>query len=281
MLEVGTHWNRVLAVIQKHLIKGCMLLCLFLSDIESLSCQVSGTEAIQSVRKGIIYKSEWAIDAALHTDGFYLGYQKGKIKSFHTTNTFHFDLGILYHPLETKTSRPSNVTFRTYDSYKYGKKNHLINLRMGKGLIRTLSEKARKKGVAIGFQLQGGLVLGLLKPYYIKVRDEKDGSFIVKDIRYEDSPEEFLNSERILGRSSFYKGFGQLSIVPGLYGRAAFRIDPGAFEKLVKCLELGIQLDLYSKRPELMVLDKNPYHYLNFYINLQLGSRKSHSGGSQ
>lgn len=247
----------------------------------SIFAQDASADRIQSVRKGIIYKSEWSIDAGIHTNGFYVGYNKGQIKSYHTTKTFHFDLGMLYHPLETRTSRPSNVSFRTYDSYKYGKKNHLINLRIGRGIIKTLSEKARKKGIAVGLHLQGGLVLGLLKPYYLKVRDEKDGSFFVKDIRYEDAPEDFLNSELILGRSSFYKGFSQISFVPGLYGRAAFRFDPGAFEKLVRCLELGIQLDLYSKQPDIIVHDKNPYHYLNFYLNLQLGSRHSQAGKSK
>lgn len=233
---------------------------------------------IQSVRKGIVYKTEWSFDVALHTNGFYLGYNRGKIPNYHTTKTTHLDIGILYHPLETSTSRPSNVGFRTYDAYKFGKKNHVLNFRFGKGYIKTFTEKARKKGVALGLQLQGGLLIGLQKPYYLKIKDERDGQFFVREIRYDDDPEAFMDADNILGRSSFFKGFDHLSIVPGLYGRVALRIDPGAFERLVRCLELGLQLDFYTKRPQLLVIDDNPYHYLNFFINLQLGSRKAIAG---
>lgn len=246
----------------------------FLFAMEAKS-QVGEESVLSTVRKGIIYKSEWSVDAGLHTNGFYFGFNRGTIAAYHTTRTYHFDLGILYHPRESGTSKPNNLSFRSFDSYKYGKKNHLINLRVGKGIIKTYSEKARKKGVALGVQWQGGLLLGIQKPYYLKVRYEQDGRIIIRDIRYQEDPEAFLDSERIMGRSSFFNGFGHLSVVPGLFGRVALRIDPGAFEKLVRCFEMGLQLDLYAKSPDFLIINQNPNHYLNFFLNLQLGSRKS------
>ncbi|MGB3083373.1 MAG: hypothetical protein WBB21_01555 [Saprospiraceae bacterium] len=232
-------------------------------------------ESPKTVRKGIIYKKEWSIDAAIHTNGYYLGFNKAKIKNFHTTTFFHTDLGFLYHPKETRSSRPNNVGLKSFNSYKFGKQNQLLSVRLGRGIIKTLSEKARTKGIAIGYRLEGGIDLGILKPYYLKVLDERDGSFRIKDIKYSDNPEDFLDPNHILGSSGFFRGITELSVIPGVYGRAAVRFDFGAFEKMIRCLEAGVQIDLYSKRPAIMINSLNPLQYINFYINLQLGKRQT------
>ena len=153
----------------------------------------------------------------------------------------------------------------------------MINLRVGRGIVKTLSEKARVKGIAVGLRMEAGVMLGLEKPYYLKVIDEEDGRYVIREIDYNDDPVTFLDQSRILGGSSFFKGFGHLGLNPGAYGRVAVRLDPGAFEKLVKSLEAGIQLDMYSRSPKIMLLQNNSFYYLNFYINLQLGSRKTQS----
>ncbi len=230
---------------------------------------------VQSVRKGIIYKTEWSIEGALHTNGFYIGYNRGKIKSYHTMTYLHFDLGLLFHPKETRSSKANNSGFKTFNAYKFGKQNQLINLRIGRGIIRTLTEKNRTKGIAIGLKLEGGIDLGLLKPYYLKLYEELDGRAYIVDRKYTEGDKNFLDPNSILGSSGFFKGFGELSIVPGAYGRIALRMDPGAFEKMAFSYEAGIQIDLYSRRPSIMIIESNPLSYINFYINLQLGSRKN------
>ena len=227
----------------------------------------------QTVRKGIIYKNEWSIDASIHTNGFYFGYNKGKIKNYHTTTYLHFDLGFLYNSKETRSSK-ANSGSNSFNAYTFGKQNQLLNLRVGRGVILTLSEKARTKGIAVGLKLEGGFDLGLLKPYYLKLSEDLDGRYYI-DRKYSDGDANFLNPDKIFGPGSFFRGFDELSVVPGIFGRVAFRFDLGAFEKMAKCLEAGIQIDLYSKRPAIMIRDNNPYSYINLYINLQLGSRKS------
>lgn len=215
------------------------------------------------------------MDIALHTNGFFLGYNKAKIKNYHTSTYIHGDLGFLYHPKETRSTKPNNSGFKSFNAYKFGKQNQLINLRIGRGMIKTLSEKARNKGIALGLRLEGGVTLGLLKPNYLKISDEQDGRFAIKDIKYSDNPADFLDPNHILGASSFFKGIGEISLVPGMFARAAIRLDPGAFEKMVRCLEAGIQLDLYTKRPAILANHSNPLSYINLYLNLQLGKRKN------
>ncbi len=229
----------------------------------------------QTIRKGIIYKKEWSVDASIHTNGFYFGYNVGKIKNYHTTNYVHFDLGFLFHPKETRSSRSINTGFQSFNSYKFGKQNQLINLRLGRGIIKTLTEKSRTKGIALGLKLEAGFNLGLLKPYYLKISEEQDGRFLISERKYTEGDTKFLNPYHILGSGSFFRGFDDLSLVPGLFGRIALRLDPGAFERVIRCLEAGIQLDIYSKRPDILIIEKNPLSYINLYLNLQLGMRKS------
>ena len=84
----------------------------------------------------------------------------------------------------------------------------------------------------------------------------------------------FLDLNSIVGASSFGVGLTELNFAPGAYGRMGIMIDPGAFEKYLRALNFGLQLDLYPKRVPIMASRQNPFAYLNFYLNLQFGSRK-------
>jgi len=235
----------------------------------------SSLQAPQTVRKGIIYKTEWSVDLSLHTNGFYVGYNKGKIKNYHTTSYLHLDLGLLYHPLETRSSRSNSSGFKSFNAYKYGKQNQLINFRIGRGIIKTLSEKARTKGIAVGLRLEGGVTLGILKPYYLKLNEKDVDGVYIKERSYFEGDQNFLDPSLILGSGNFFRGIDEISIIPGAFGRIALRGDPGAFEKMLFCFEAGVQIDLYSRRPAIMILEQNPYSFINLYLNLQFGRRKS------
>ncbi len=255
------------------------LMCVCTATLALAQSEETGISP-ESIRKGYLYKTEWSVDAALHTNGFYFGFNTGTIQTYRKTRINHFGIGILYHPLETRISQPTGFSYRNYSSYKFGKVNHLINLRAGRGNILTLTEKARKKGIALGLRYEGGVTLGLLKPYYLQVREERDGVIVAREIRYGDAPEDFLNPDHILGRGSFFKGMDKIKLVPGLFGRLAFRFDPGAYDNFIRTVETGIQVDLYASKPEIMVSEKNAQYYLNFYLNLQLGSRRTQAGKS-
>ncbi|MDQ3141476.1 MAG: hypothetical protein M3Q56_04430 [Bacteroidota bacterium] len=229
----------------------------------------------ETVRKGLIYKKEKSIDLVIHTNGFYVGYNLGKIKSYYKTHFLHFDLGLLEHPRESKSSSSFSNGPQSFTAYTYGKQNSLWNMRIGRGLTRYFSEKARQKGLAIGMIVEGGITLGLLKPYYLKYLSNHDGKLKQEQIKYSaETADEFLDDQHIEGAGSFFKGITELKLAPGAHGKIALHLDPGAFEKYVKAVDIGFMIDLYTKRVPIMVSEKNPYFFLNFYVNLQLGSRK-------
>lgn len=94
------------------------------------------------------------MDIALHTNGFFWAITKQKLKTTTQVHTFTA-IWVLYHPKETRSTKPNNSGFKSFNAYKFGKQNQLINLRIGRGIIKTLSEKARNKGIALGLRLEG------------------------------------------------------------------------------------------------------------------------------
>lgn len=228
----------------------------------------------ETVRKGIIYKREWSIGAALHTNGFYFSYHKGKIKNYYTTNLFHVDLGYLDHPKTTKVAVPFSQSSKPFNSYTYGRANSLINLRFGKSQIRYFSEKARHKGIAIGMKWEGGINIGLLKPYYLFISRSQDGVKANEAIKYSaETANAFLGSYPETDAAPFWIGLDEIKIIPGFHGRISVRLDPGAFEAWVKALDIGLQVDAFLKRPQILVETKSPYVFLNFFAKLELGKR--------
>ncbi|MEO6189349.1 MAG: hypothetical protein ABIO44_02290 [Saprospiraceae bacterium] len=230
-------------------------------------------ELPQTVRKGIIYKKERSFIAAIQTNGYYFGYSLGKIEKYYLTKYLYFDFGHLKDSREFKINQAYN-TNGYLGNYIYGKQNDLYNLRVGKGFTRYLSEKTRRKGVALGIKLEGGLLLGILKPYYIQVKENIDNIFTIVDLKYSEGKRDiFLDKDRILGTSGFAKGLGELRILPGGFGRIAISLDPGAFENTVKAINFGLSLDVYSKRVPILASVRNKFLFANFFLNIQFGRR--------
>ncbi|HHB77600.1 MAG TPA: hypothetical protein ENK85_00025, partial [Saprospiraceae bacterium] len=113
--------------------------------------------------RGLIYTREKAFNVSFNSSGFSLGYSKGKIKTYQVTPFWQFELGRLKHSKEYK--QVTDITgIRNAKPYSYGKKNVFLTARLMRGQKRYLTEKAKTKGVAIGWQYLGGISLGLLKP---------------------------------------------------------------------------------------------------------------------
>lgn len=48
--------------------------------------------------KGIVYRNETTLKGTLHTNGYSIAYNKGKIKSYYKTNYYHIELGHISDP---------------------------------------------------------------------------------------------------------------------------------------------------------------------------------------
>ncbi len=226
---------------------------------------------------GIIYNQELAFGLRLHTNGWAFGFSKGDIQTYYRTRFFHAELGEIQHPKEERQSfdNPGSINGRIARPFKFGKQNNLYVVRAGLGIKRYFTEKARHKGVAVGLAYEGGITLGLLKPYYLELR-APDGVVSVSTRYSPETADRFLNIWNIHGASGWTKGLTEISLLPGAHGKLAVHFDWGAFDEYVKAIEAGLMLDVFTKKAPIMVEAdnvRNSQVFLNLFLHLQFGKR--------
>ena len=262
---------------------------LFIIGALFLALSITGQSTFQPKQvnldlKGVIYRKEWAVDLRLHTNGFSIGYNSGRIKSYDETNYIQFEIGYMRDRRER--SQNKNLAFPGLgqsSSFAFGKINNMFVARGGWGHRKYLSEKAKRKGLAIGYTYLLGPSIAILKPYYLQLlyREEENGT-IATEIRNErfipENRDKFLNYDDVYGGGGFFKGFDEINITPGVHGKAAMVFSLGAYDKYVKTVESGIMVDIYPKKIAIMAETQNitnrPY-FINFYVNLHLGRRSN------
>ncbi len=236
---------------------------------------VMGQSRLNKDIKGIIYDHEKSFDMRLHTHGWAVGFQSAKLKTYYKTTFYNFQIGELKHFKESKKSTDfSNPQPTTgFGSYTFGKQNYCFALRVGTGAKRYFTEKASKKGVAVGVSYSGGITGAILKPYYLQVGRQRDLT-VSTAIKYTpESAKDFLDPYRIRGKGSLLKGISESSIIPGVHGQLGLHLDWGAFDEFLRAMEVGIMLDVFPKKLPIMISEENRPYFMNLYVSLQLGKR--------
>jgi hypothetical protein len=239
------------------------------------ACMVAQSRLSQDA-KGIVYDKENALDMRLHTHGWMVGVNIGKLKTYYKTTFYHFQVGELKNHKESRKSTDfsSSVSPSTgFRSYVFGKQNYALALRAGIGVKRYYSEKAAKNGVAVALTYSGGITAALMKPYYLEVGGTKDVTF-GQSIKYTpENAKNFLDPYRIRGKAGLLKGIGESSIIPGAHAQVGVHLDWGAFDEFLRAMEVGVMLDVFPKKLPIMINEENRPFYLNLYVSLQLGKR--------
>ncbi len=234
--------------------------------------------------KGIVYKKELAFEIRLHTNGpLTFGVDIGDIVTYHKTNYYHLSIGFMKDPRERSSNKNRGLGFNTSSSFALGKQNSVIVLRGGMGKKQFISEKAKRKGIAIGYNYEIGPSIALMKPYYLQLvyPGLLGETPILKAERYnEENAEKFLDRDgkSVFGGTSYFTGFSEMSIVPGIQAKLGLFFALKAFDRKIRTVETGIMIDMYIKKLPIMVeteaVSNKPY-FINFYVNLLLGSRKN------
>lgn len=260
-------------------------ICLFLllCTLNVVSAQKSfQPKQVDNEWKGIVYRNEYVGNITAHTNGLSIAYSSGKIKTYYKTNYYRIELGYMSDPREE--SQNKNIPFslsKLSQSFKFGKQNNMFVLRAGKGSKTLLTDKAKRKGVAIGYNYEVGPSIAFLKPYYLELiyNVEQNGSITteLREERYtEANAAKFLDYNSVFGGASSSRGWSELSIVPGIQGKLGLFFSLGAFEEYAKSLEIGIMGDFYIKKIPIMVetasISAKPY-FLNFYLTFEFGKR--------
>ncbi|MEN0007016.1 MAG: hypothetical protein AAF798_22890 [Bacteroidota bacterium] len=246
---------------------------------------LDGGKNYYNEQKGIIYDKEFTVDLKLHTHGYALGVNIAKIKTYYLTQFYNIEFGELKHPREFRQSFDFQVpsTNQVSRAFVFGKQNNFFVLRGGFGEKRYFSEKAKRKGLAVGISYSGGPSIGFLKPYYLdllRISDDEAGNLFIRSERFSDANRDtFLDIRSIFGSSGFGKGLSEISVIPGANFKIAAHFDWGAFDEFVKAIEIGAMVDFYFQNVPIMVespevpnVENRPF-FVNLFVSLQLGKR--------
>ena len=224
----------------------------------------------QEEEGAIIYHKQSVFAIKLNSDGYGVFYEVGKQKTIWKASVYQFELGERKHPKEERIAPEIGI-----NPYIYGKVNNFYYLKAGYLQNQLIGGKGNKNGVAVSALYGGGITLGLIKPYYIKIKDPQDPqSSNLIDIKYNNNDSIFLDPNSIRGASGFTMGFGEVKIKPGAFAKAALRFDYGRYNEVVSALEVGVNVEMYGSKISQMLLNKDKQLFFNVYAAIAFGKRK-------
>lgn len=153
-------------------------------------------------------------------------------------------------------------------SYILGKVNYLYALRFSIGMERVLFKKGPQQGVQINVLASGGPSIGLISPYYVEYANS--GGSYPNTVPY--TPD--LNIGGIVGPGRPLQGIDESGIAPGLHVRTGLSFEFGTFKSNVSGLEVGLMLEGYTKRVNLLYQARDQWLYPSAYITLFHGTRR-------
>jgi hypothetical protein len=204
----------------------------------------------------------------LRTNGYGVFFELGRRKSARYTNIYAIELTEIKHRKEEKTES-SNRVFG--NAFVFGKINNFYQAKLGFGQQYILGQKGNKNGVAVTASLQGGLSLGLLKPYYVDIEDSAGNG---RSVSYATDPEAYESAKGFFGATGFSKGWSEVKVKPGLYVKSALRFDFGRYNESVQAMEIGLSAEGFSQKVPILVLNDAKQIFVQMHIALVLGGRK-------
>jgi hypothetical protein len=222
----------------------------------------------QEEEGALVYSKQSVFGVQLRTNGYGFFYDFGRLRARRRASLFSVEFSEIKDAKEEKT--PAGF-FSIGNPYIFGKINNFYQLKFGYGQQYLLGQKGNKNGVAVIGTYQGGLALGFLRPYYIEIDEGNE----VRQIKYsvQDSAK-FLDQSIIRGGAGLGKGWGEMKVRPGIFGKAALRFDWGRYNEMVYGVEIGFSVELYSSKTPILVYNKERQVFYQGHLALIFGHRK-------
>jgi len=171
---------------------------------------------------------------------------------------------------DAKEIKIQNYYFYSPYSFKYGKINSNWHISLGLGYQHEIYEKRDLGGVSIGWFVAGGPVLTFCKPIYYKVitQDTTTNELTTKDMKFD------LNSMMpidIYGRSSFFKGFDEIKLYPGIYGHGGFTFEYSKNDRMTHTIEVGTMMAGYMKKIPILNNEYNKQFFFTLFVSYKVG----------
>jgi hypothetical protein len=213
----------------------------------------------------IIFNKQSAFGLKLSTDGYGISYEIGRFKSARVANIFSIEINEKKHKKEKRTSLLNGFNF---NSVIYGKLNNFYQVKLGAGQQRIIGGKGNKNGVGVMAIYNGGISIGLQKPYYVDVTNNTSERF------RKTYPEISDSNYTEVGAAGFAVGWNKVQPKYGVHAKGALRFDYGRFNETVSAIEVGLNAEYYVQKIAQMAYNPEKNFFFNAYISLLLGRRK-------
>jgi hypothetical protein len=222
---------------------------------------------IKEEEEGVIaYRKSFLFGAKLISDGYGIFFELGRASSVKKATLFQLEISERKAIKEDKQSNP----YLNSVPFIYGKENYVYPVKLGVQHQILLGNKSNKNGVSVTANYGGGLGLALLRPYYIQVQKGNDFTYV----KYNSSDSSLFLNGPIIGGPSFSKGWSDMTVTPGLYGKAAVRFDYGSYNEVISAIEVGISGEYYSKKVPILVQSSDKSFFFSGYVSILFGKRK-------
>lgn len=228
------------------------------------------------------YNREFSGGARLNTNGWAGFLEYGWRKNEVVGNFLQFEFSEIKHPKERKEARsfyardpftgfPILVSSRPY---VYGKINTFFDVRLTYGQRYIIGSKGNKNGVEVSAVYSGGLSLGLLKPYYLELRNDTLSTGTTSTEKYSDSNKDrFLNPALIEAGGGFGKGWNEIRLTPGLHAKLGLRFDWARFNEFLNALEVGVGADYFTQNMQILANTRGERFFFHAYVGYQFGKK--------
>ena len=246
------------------------LILLLISSSLSVFSQFD-TEEFDTLENQILYNKQRTFGIVAHNLGLGVNYRFGKRITYFKTRVWEIEFISMRAYKQVKLINPYFANSRRYVE---GKLNDVFFLRAGMIWKKLLNRKPYWGGVEVRFIFGGGFSLALAKPYYYYVIyfHENPGGGWVPVIKTEKYDESSLKDD-IYGRAPFTKGFNEISLHPGLFGKAGLNFEFGKRNTKITALEIGAAVDVIPDGVGILASAPEQIFYPTLYLSISFGKR--------
>jgi len=210
-------------------------------------------------------KNEKTGSVFLTSNGIGVSYRYGKRINARNQTIFDIDFMNVKHPKELRLT--SNTSYYSSKSFIFGKQNNFFELKGTIGKHYELFRKNDKGGISIRYLYSAGPTIGILKPIYYEIRYYSLVNDYIKIEKFNTS----IHQSSINGKASFFKGFKELSVVPGFSAKAGFSFEYGREEAMIHAIDVGMGLDVFPRSIPIMATQTNNFYFLNLTVGYRFG----------
>lgn len=214
----------------------------------------------------LFWRDERSIGATLNSDGWSVIYRD--LRQIKPSHRYFFEGSVegFKHPKEIKLT---NYYFQSPGTFVFGKLNSTWTIGGGAGYQIEIFEKRDLGGVSISWLGGAGLTLLFAKPIYYEV------IVLVGQDYYTVEEQKFdltiHQPTDILGKASFFKGFDEIKLYPGMYARTGFSFEYSKNDKVTHAIEVGASMHAFTSTIPIMASEDNKQFFPAIFVGYRIG----------